>query len=43
MSITGTRQDGAIKEVLEDVEQTRKEMYWRGRGLIFRTKEDVSF
>lgn len=43
MSLTGTRQDGGIKEVLEDIEQTRKEMYWRGRGLIFRTREDGSF
>jgi len=27
MSLTGTRQDGGIKEVLEDIEQTLKEMY----------------
>ena len=43
MSLQGMRQDGGIKEVLGGIGQTRKEMYWRGRGLIFRNKKGDSF
>jgi hypothetical protein len=43
MSLTWRRQEGGIKEILEDIEKTRNEMYWRRKELIFRTKEDYSF